>query len=48
MATCCRFDNSVKVFDVGNFDMINMFKLDFSPKALCWVHKGKLIILNII
>ncbi|KAI1727510.1 cyclophilin type peptidyl-prolyl cis-trans isomerase/CLD domain-containing protein [Ditylenchus destructor] len=40
MATCCKQDKSVKVFDVPNFDMINMFKLDFHPRALCWVHKG--------
>ncbi|CCO29142.1 peptidylprolyl isomerase domain and WD repeat-containing protein 1 [Rhizoctonia solani AG-1 IB] len=32
-------DGSVKVFDVINFDMINMIKLDYAPKTACWVHK---------
>ncbi|CAE6415765.1 unnamed protein product [Rhizoctonia solani] len=32
-------DGSVKVFDVINFDMINMIKLDYTPKTACWVHK---------
>lgn len=44
MATCCRFDKSVKVFDVSNFDMINIFKLDFIPRVLCWVYGGILLI----
>ncbi|KNE99561.1 hypothetical protein PSTG_07275 [Puccinia striiformis f. sp. tritici PST-78] len=29
---------SIKIFDVKNFDMINMFKINFVPKACCWVH----------
>ncbi|KAL5632597.1 hypothetical protein ACGC1H_005520 [Rhizoctonia solani] len=32
-------DGSVKIFDVINFDMINMLKLDYTPKAACWVHR---------
>ncbi|CAE6442967.1 unnamed protein product, partial [Rhizoctonia solani] len=32
-------DGSVKVFDVINFDMINMIKLDYTPKTACWVHR---------
>ncbi|KAL3124066.1 hypothetical protein niasHT_004655 [Heterodera trifolii] len=40
MATCCAHDKSAKVFDVANFDMINMFKLDFSPRCVCFVHQG--------
>ncbi|KAF8645189.1 hypothetical protein AX16_008016 [Volvariella volvacea WC 439] len=32
-------DSNVKVFDVVNFDMINMIKLNFKPHACCWVHK---------
>ncbi|CAE6523014.1 unnamed protein product [Rhizoctonia solani] len=32
-------DGSVKVFDVINFDMINMLKLDYTPKTAYWVHK---------
>ncbi|KAH7923839.1 hypothetical protein BV22DRAFT_1130346 [Leucogyrophana mollusca] len=32
-------DGTAKVFDVVNFDMINMIKLGFTPHACCWVHK---------
>ncbi|KAI0699305.1 hypothetical protein C8T65DRAFT_581357 [Cerioporus squamosus] len=32
-------DGSAKVFDVVNFDMINMLKLGYTPNACCWVHK---------
>uniref|UniRef100_A0A1B6LLZ5 peptidylprolyl isomerase n=1 Tax=Graphocephala atropunctata TaxID=36148 RepID=A0A1B6LLZ5_9HEMI len=31
-------DKSVKVFDVINFDMINMMKLNFVPQCAEWVH----------
>ncbi|KAJ9105420.1 hypothetical protein QFC21_001791 [Naganishia friedmannii] len=27
-----------RVFDVVNFDMINILKLDYTPKTCCWVH----------
>ncbi|KDQ62315.1 hypothetical protein JAAARDRAFT_121409 [Jaapia argillacea MUCL 33604] len=32
-------DGSAKVFDVVNFDMINMIKLGYTPHACCWVHR---------
>jgi len=32
-------DGTAKVFDVLNFDMINMINLDFKPLACCWVHR---------
>ncbi|KAI0771377.1 peptidyl-prolyl cis-trans isomerase [Irpex lacteus] len=32
-------DGSAKVFDVVNFDMINMIKLGYTPNTCCWVHK---------
>ncbi|KAI8994143.1 hypothetical protein BD414DRAFT_274653 [Trametes punicea] len=32
-------DGSAKVFDVVNFDMINMLKLGYTPNACCWVHR---------
>lgn len=32
-------DGSAKVFDVGNFDMINMIKLKYTPRTCCWVHR---------
>lgn len=31
-------DKSLKIFDVINFDMINMFKLDYVPLTTEWVH----------
>jgi peptidylprolyl isomerase domain and WD repeat-containing protein 1 len=33
-------DRSVKVFDVVNFDMINMFLLDFEPKCIEWIKQS--------
>ncbi|KAI0695992.1 hypothetical protein BC835DRAFT_1272557 [Cytidiella melzeri] len=32
-------DGSAKVFDVVNFDMINMIKLGYVPNTCCWVHR---------
>ncbi|KAF8516841.1 hypothetical protein BU17DRAFT_50542 [Hysterangium stoloniferum] len=32
-------DGTAKVFDVLNFDMINMINLDFRPLTCCWVHR---------
>ncbi|CAD6195588.1 unnamed protein product [Caenorhabditis auriculariae] len=40
LATVCEGDKSVKVFDVENFDMINMIKLDFPPRTAAWIHQG--------
>ncbi|ESK87163.1 peptidyl-prolyl cis-trans isomerase [Moniliophthora roreri MCA 2997] len=31
-------DGTAKVFDVVNFDMINIIKLGYTPHACCWVH----------
>ncbi|XP_044261261.1 peptidylprolyl isomerase domain and WD repeat-containing protein 1 isoform X1 [Tribolium madens] len=31
-------DKSLKIFDVVNFDMINMMKLDYGPNQVEWVH----------
>ncbi|KAG7164943.1 Peptidylprolyl isomerase domain and WD repeat-containing protein 1-like [Homarus americanus] len=31
-------DKSLKVFDVENFDMINMMKLNFTPSTSEWIH----------
>ncbi|RWS16230.1 peptidylprolyl isomerase domain and WD repeat-containing protein 1-like protein [Dinothrombium tinctorium] len=31
-------DKSIKIFDVINFDMINMIKLEFTPGRCQWVH----------
>ena len=34
-------DRAAKFYDVATFDMINMFRLDFTPTASCWVHKAR-------
>lgn len=31
-------DKCAKVFDVVNFDMINIIKLGFVPGCSCWIH----------
>lgn len=31
-------DKSLKIFDVLNFDMINMMKLDYAPSTVEWIH----------
>lgn len=31
-------DKSLKIFDVVNFDMINMMKLDYTPGTVEWIH----------
>lgn len=33
-------DKTLKVFDVINFDMINMMKLEYEPKCIEWIHKA--------
>lgn len=30
-------DKCVKIFDVINFDMINIIKLGFTPLTTCWI-----------
>lgn len=37
LASISRKDKSVKVFDIVNFDMINMFSLDFEPQCIEWI-----------
>ncbi|KAF8899702.1 peptidyl-prolyl cis-trans isomerase [Mucidula mucida] len=32
-------DGTAKVFDVVNFDMINIINLGFKPRSCCWVHR---------
>ncbi|KAJ7784527.1 hypothetical protein B0H16DRAFT_1492864, partial [Mycena metata] len=32
-------DGTAKVFDVVNFDMINIIKLGYTPHSCCWVHR---------
>jgi peptidylprolyl isomerase domain and WD repeat-containing protein 1 len=42
LAATISVDKTLKVFDVVNFDMINMFKLDFLPKSVAWCHQSDL------
>uniref|UniRef100_A0A915PG71 peptidylprolyl isomerase n=1 Tax=Setaria digitata TaxID=48799 RepID=A0A915PG71_9BILA len=44
MATVCTHDKSVKIFDVPNFDMINMFNTEFAPRTAAWIHQGNDVI----
>ncbi|WFD06538.1 peptidylprolyl isomerase [Malassezia vespertilionis] len=32
-------DRTAKVFDVLNFDLINMMELNYTPRAVCWAHR---------
>lgn len=32
-------DKTAKVFDVANFDMINILTFPFVPRSCCWVHR---------
>jgi peptidylprolyl isomerase domain and WD repeat-containing protein 1 len=38
LAPCSDQDKKVKLFDVVNFDMINIIRLDFTPAAMEFVH----------
>lgn len=40
MATVCMQDKSVKIFDIPNFDMINMLSTEFAPRTAAWIHQG--------
>jgi peptidylprolyl isomerase domain and WD repeat-containing protein 1 len=33
-------DRAAKFYDVVNFDMVNMVKLAYLPKASCWIHRN--------
>ena len=35
----CGVDGGLKVFDVVNFDMINMMTIDYLPRAVCWAYQ---------
>lgn len=37
LASISRKDKSVKIFDIINFDMINMITLDFEPRCVEWL-----------
>lgn len=31
-------DNTIKIFDVVTFDLLAVLSVEYSPKAVCWVH----------
>jgi peptidylprolyl isomerase domain and WD repeat-containing protein 1 len=33
-------DQQLKVYDVVNFDMINIIKLSYIPSTCAWIHKA--------
>ncbi|KAJ3158430.1 Peptidyl-prolyl cis-trans isomerase cyp15 [Geranomyces michiganensis] len=35
----CGADQGLKIFDVVNFDMINMIKLPYLPNSVCWMYQ---------
>ncbi|PWN32820.1 uncharacterized protein FA14DRAFT_149530 [Meira miltonrushii] len=39
LAASISSDGTAKIYDVVNFDLINMIKLNHTPRACCWVHK---------
>ena len=34
-------DKAFKIFDILNFDMINMVRLDYMPLACCFIHSDR-------
>lgn len=42
LASISRQDKTVKVFDIVNFDMINMFTLEFEPRCVEWIGQSAL------
>lgn len=42
LASISKLDKSVKIFDVVNFDMINMMELSFEPGCVEWICKAAL------
>eukprot|EP00871_Galdieria_phlegrea_P003199 jgi/Galph1/3880/GphlegSOOS_G2554.1 len=34
-------DGTLKIFDVINFDMVYMLKLEYVPSACCWIHESE-------
>jgi peptidylprolyl isomerase domain and WD repeat-containing protein 1 len=34
-------DRSLKIFDIVNFDMINMLRLDYIPLVCCFIHSER-------
>lgn len=48
LVSISKKDKSVKVFDVRNFDMINMFSLEFEPKCIEWINNSSVYNENLI
>ena len=42
LASVSNQDKSIKIFDIANFDMINMIKVsDMEPNVVCWVERDE-------
>eukprot|EP01127_Copromyxa_protea_P004695 TRINITY_DN14521_c0_g1_i1.p1 TRINITY_DN14521_c0_g1~~TRINITY_DN14521_c0_g1_i1.p1 ORF type:complete len:652 (-),score=148.48 TRINITY_DN14521_c0_g1_i1:43-1998(-) len=39
-AASCALDSTLKIYDVVNFDMMNIINLGFTPSACCWITKA--------
>jgi len=48
LASISRKDKSVKIFDIVNFDMINMLSLDFEPRCVEWISQSVMAGENLI
>jgi peptidylprolyl isomerase domain and WD repeat-containing protein 1 len=44
LATISADDKTAKIFDITNFDMINILTLNFRPAAIAWVSQGSDIV----
>ena len=40
LCTCSPKDESLKIYDIINFDMINFIKLTFVPNVCCFINKN--------
>lgn len=48
LASISSKDRSVKIFDIVNFDMINMFALTFEPKCIEWLNTSATGVENLV
>ena len=39
-ATCCPQEQTIKIFDVVNFDLINMLKVGFTPSLVAFTDRA--------
>jgi len=39
-AATCSLDSTLKMYDVVNYDMMNIINLEFTPSACCWISRA--------